>query len=155
MSKEKLFTPDIIAALNTARDLAYRNAAEHGWYDGQKSVAVDPNLIGSKLMLMVSELSEAFEAYRDLKGTPYERNQLLTAVCQRAVPDLVPVGENGPAVKADDTLYKPDGFAVELADVVIRVFDLCGYLGIDLGAAIALKHEYNVSRPYKHGGKTV
>jgi len=41
----------------------------------------------------------------------------------------------------------------ELADIVIRVYDLAGALGIDLDAAIEVKHQYNVGRPYRHGGK--
>jgi NTP pyrophosphatase (non-canonical NTP hydrolase) len=41
----------------------------------------------------------------------------------------------------------------ELADVCIRVFDLCGYYGWDLETAIEKKMEYNKLRTYKHGGK--
>lgn len=36
--------------------------------------------------------------------------------------------------------------AVELADAVIRIADLCGHLGIDLEAAIDLKMAYNETR---------
>jgi NTP pyrophosphatase (non-canonical NTP hydrolase) len=46
-----------------------------------------------------------------------------------------------------------DNFSEELADVCIRIFDLCGSRGIDLEAAISKKMEYNKSRTYKHGGK--
>lgn len=38
------------------------------------------------------------------------------------------------------------GVEVELADVVIRSFDLAGALGFDLGAAIEEKMEYNRQR---------
>lgn len=41
--------------------------------------------------------------------------------------------------------------AVELADAVIRIADLCGHLGIDLDAVIEEKMAYNADRPYKHG----
>lgn len=41
--------------------------------------------------------------------------------------------------------------AVELADAVIRIADLCGYLGIDLDAVISEKMAYNETRPFKHG----
>lgn len=46
-----------------------------------------------------------------------------------------------------------DNFAEELADVCIRVFDLCGLKEIDLESAISKKMEYNKTRTYKHGGK--
>jgi len=46
-----------------------------------------------------------------------------------------------------------DLFAEELADVAIRLMDLCEYNGIDLEAEILRKHEINKGRPYRHGGK--
>ncbi len=48
---------------------------------------------------------------------------------------------------------KPEGVAVELADAVIRIADLCGHLGIDLEEVIEIKMAYNEGRPYKHGKK--
>jgi len=48
---------------------------------------------------------------------------------------------------------KPCGFPSEMADIVIRVFDLCGKLDIDLGEAITEKMEYNTTRTKRHGGK--
>ncbi len=44
-----------------------------------------------------------------------------------------------------------ENFREELADTFIRLFDLCGGLGIDIQAEIAKKNETNKSRPYKHG----
>lgn len=41
----------------------------------------------------------------------------------------------------------------ELADCVIRILDYAGRKGYCLGDAILAKHKYNISRPYKHGGK--
>ena len=41
----------------------------------------------------------------------------------------------------------------ELADVVIRIMDWCGRHDLDLVGAIVAKHEYNLHRPYRHGGK--
>ena len=48
--------------------------------------------------------------------------------------------------KKDDANFKE-----ELADAFIRLFDLCGGLGIDIEKEIAAKSEHNKSRPYKHG----
>jgi NTP pyrophosphatase (non-canonical NTP hydrolase) len=80
--------------------------------------------IPEKLALIHSEVSEALEEYRD--------GRMLT--------DLEKDG-------------KPFGFPSELADVVIRVMDLSGKLGINLESEIQRKHEYNKMRPYRHGGK--
>ena len=58
--------------------------------------------------------------------------------------------------KASETYYrdgKPEGIPSELADVVIRILDICGYLDIDLEAAIIEKMRFNETRPYRHGGK--
>lgn len=45
--------------------------------------------------------------------------------------------------------------AEELADVVIRSFDLAEAEGLDIVAAIERKHEQNKARPYKHGEKRI
>lgn len=46
-----------------------------------------------------------------------------------------------------------ENFVEELADVCIRIFDLCGLLDIDLQKAIHEKMNKNRMRSYKHGGK--
>jgi NTP pyrophosphatase (non-canonical NTP hydrolase) len=48
-----------------------------------------------------------------------------------------------------------ENFAEELADIVIRVLDLAGGLGIDLDREIHVKMEKNRERGYRHGGKRV
>jgi NTP pyrophosphatase (non-canonical NTP hydrolase) len=61
--------------------------------------------------------------------------------------------------KNDDYLHvykresdgKPEGFAYELADVFLRLTNLCGGLGIDLERIVAQKHAFNATRPHKHG----
>lgn len=46
----------------------------------------------------------------------------------------------------DDHLPHRSMIEVELADAVIRIADLAGALGLDLGGAIAEKMEYNATR---------
>jgi len=41
----------------------------------------------------------------------------------------------------------------ELADVVLRIMNFGGQLGLRISEAIVAKDEYNDNRPYKHGGK--
>lgn len=77
------------------------------------------------IALVHSELSEALECYRD--GMPVQAIEVIDG--------------------------KPEGFAVELADTIIRIADMAGYLGLDLDRATALKMAYNRTRPVRHGGK--
>lgn len=48
---------------------------------------------------------------------------------------------------------KPEGLPSELADVAVRLADICGALGIDLEGAIRRKMAYNATRSHRHGGK--
>ena len=80
--------------------------------------------IGEQLMLVVTEVAEAMEDLRDERMT-------------------ASVDETG----------KPIGFPIEIADVMIRLFDLAGYLEIDLDSAVEAKMKFNRGRAYRHGGK--
>jgi len=46
-----------------------------------------------------------------------------------------------------------ENFKEELADIAIRLFDACGAWNVDLEAEIEKKHQRNIDRPYRHGGK--
>ena len=48
---------------------------------------------------------------------------------------------------------KPEGIPSELADIIIRVLDICAYHKIDIAHAISDKMAYNETRPYRHGDK--
>jgi len=41
----------------------------------------------------------------------------------------------------------------ELADIIIRALDTAAAMGLRIGDAIKAKHEYNLTRSHKHGGK--
>lgn len=51
----------------------------------------------------------------------------------------------------DDKVPELTGEAAELADILIRVFHYCGKRKINLGEAVALKHNFNITRPHRHG----
>lgn len=53
----------------------------------------------------------------------------------------------------DDKIPEFTGLEAELADVIIRILDFAAYFKLDVGHALIAKHEFNVSRPFKHGGK--
>ncbi len=40
-----------------------------------------------------------------------------------------------------------------MIDCLIRILDWCGKEGVDVDEILARKHEYNKTRPYRHGGK--
>lgn len=49
--------------------------------------------------------------------------------------------------KMDDHLTHRKSVEVELADALIRIFDLAGYLDLDLAGAVVEKLDYNAKRP--------
>ena len=59
------------------------------------------------------------------------------------------VSEAVEAVRKDDLA----NFEEELADVLIRVFDTAGGMGLNLGRAVYDKMKKNEARPYLHGKK--
>jgi len=119
---------------------AHGVAKEKGFWDEERNV---PEM----LMLVVSELSEALEALR--KG--HYAEPFATAVLAEDLNNwddsLKDAWKNGfeKAVKSS--------FEDEIADVAIRLFDMCGGLKIDLEKHIEMKMKYNSLRPYKHGKK--
>ena len=105
-----------VYTLEMLTEIIHQNAKDKGFWNDKKST-------GDIIALMHTELSEAFEEYRNNKPLHYI--------------------ENG----------KPEGFAVELADVIIRILDWAGHEKIDMEKIILEKHKYNATRPFMHGGK--
>lgn len=54
-------------------------------------------------------------------------------------------------IKADDKIPDFSGVEAELADTLIRIFDLAGRYELDLGGALVAKFIFNAGRPFKHG----
>jgi NTP pyrophosphatase (non-canonical NTP hydrolase) len=50
---------------------------------------------------------------------------------------------------------KPEGFASELMDILIRTLDMCGELGIDVDYGLQMKMKFNETRPFRHGNKLI
>jgi NTP pyrophosphatase (non-canonical NTP hydrolase) len=102
-----------------------------------------PVAVGVRLMLVVSELSEALEADRKV--------EYMMTLRPEAKKEMIEMEDDrfknifGRVVK--------DKFEDELADAVIRLFDMAEGMGIDLPFHIDAKLRYNSLRPYKHGGK--
>lgn len=92
------------------------------------------------------------KGWYDTPPKPLEAHALIHSEVSEAT-EAVRINDLG--MRIDATTGKPEGELAELADVVIRVMDYCGYKGYDLEAAIQRKHEYNRTRSYKHGGKVI
>ncbi|HVE25403.1 MAG TPA: hypothetical protein VNC22_08370, partial [Sporichthya sp.] len=111
--------PTVDSGLEEIAAQIHKTAVEHGWWEAERNV-------GEVMMLMVSELSEAFEHYRNGRGL-----------------DEIFYHPDG----------KIDGVPVELGDCLIRILDFCHHHRIPLMGATIAKMRYNEGRPYRHGGK--
>lgn len=127
----------------------HQNSVDHGFWEASADIP-------TKIALIHSELSEALEDYRDGKMEVYFVETLAEGVNLKiAAGDHARYYGGGRELSLSEAIAdrKPEGFPVELADVVIRCMDLAGHLGIDLGAVVELKMAYNAGRPHLHGRK--
>ena len=134
--------------LNRLRNEAYQNAKQHGFHDSDyeviKTMAGLHALIAQRIALIHSELSEALEADRK------ERYANLYAFdCK---------GQQAPKEGVDPfvdrfKVHIKDTFEDELADAMIRILDLCGWMDIDIQRHVELKMQYNAGREKMHGKK--
>lgn len=90
-------------------------------------------------MLIVTELAEAVDANR--KGVIADRVAYEQAI-----------GNGEDPQKAFENYIK-DSYEDELADTLIRIWDLAGKQGIDLEWHTEQKLKYNSNREHKHGKK--
>jgi NTP pyrophosphatase (non-canonical NTP hydrolase) len=119
----------MLKMLNELAREIHENAVQKGWYDKEVTFS-------DVIAMCHCELSEAMTEYRDDKPMFYYK-------------------EKCGFIELDRLGEKPEGIAVELADVIIRILDYCAYKEIDIDKVIKLKTEYNKTRPYRHGGKLV
>jgi NTP pyrophosphatase (non-canonical NTP hydrolase) len=124
---------------------AHEMARDKGFWD-------DPRNRPELLMLIVSELAEALEALRkDHFANEKVSESLLNDLLMDEVDEEFFL--LGGAWKDGFEKYIKSSFEDEIADVAIRLFDLCGGLNVDLEKHIKLKMKYNSMRGYKHGKK--
>jgi NTP pyrophosphatase (non-canonical NTP hydrolase) len=133
---------------------AHGNAVAKGFYDDTvRSLVVIKNVapelfetvrsafIAQRLMLITSELGEALEAMRLDKGVVNE--------IDAAELDLL----DGQEFIDRFLVISKDSFGDELADAMIRIFDLAGFSDLPLEKHLEWKSKYNATRTRLHGGK--
>jgi len=119
--------------LNELAKQVHENAKSHGFFENEKN-------IGEMLCLIHSEVSEALEADRIGK---YANGCLINPEFSDSSSN-----ENFTAYFVGNV---KNSFEDELADVIIRVLDLCAFKGIDIESHIKAKMRYNSLRGHKHG----
>lgn len=133
----------MVKSLNELSKEAYINSKNHGFHDSD-NVETGSELfhlfVSQKLALMHSELSEALEA---------DRKNKFCIADTKYLQDISNQSDN--IFKYEFEKYIKNTFEDELADVLIRIFDLCGWLNIDLDKHVEMKMKYNSLREKKHG----
>ena len=117
----------------------HKDNIKNGFYDGNENETI-LNTIHRQLLLIITEVAEAAEYTRkhkiDNSTVPQINNVMLEIDVEWK--------------KTFEKLFK-DSFQDEIADTIIRIFDLLGYLDIDIQPWIDAKLQYNKTREYKHG----
>lgn len=114
--------------LNALRDEVFAINKANGWHDEKRA-------FGELIALVHSEVSEALEDYRNGKAInevwyEYKRKELFGEEFHEILISDEPteLGMYGEIV----VLGKPCGIPSELADIVIRILDICGLYGWNL-----------------------
>lgn len=99
-----------------------------------------------KNMKSISEWQTTITKWAISKGFSWKRSDVNTMLIRLHSE----VSEAAEAIRDNDS----EGFAEELADIFIRLANLCEVWSVDLEEEVRKKHLKNLTRPYLHGRKT-
>lgn len=103
---------------------------------------------GAKLLLVVSEVTEAQDELRTGKAIDQEYLSYPAELIEHHGETFVTH-----TYEQNEWPGKPEGVPSEIADAVIRLLDLADEAGIDLQDVIERKLAFNATRPKLHGKK--
>lgn len=118
----------------------HENAVEKGFWDGIHGHKLTSEQLCQKLLLIISEVTEAMEADRKNRHCTSD----ISYICNYNIDEMF---------ITDFEIGVKDTVEDELADSVIRIFDLAKKMNINLEKHIEAKNRYNKTRPAMHGKK--
>lgn len=121
----KMATPDFVPPPSYKNIIEAIRTLQHAAWENSKAHGWNEAVDNpaSALMMITREVSELAEEERD--------------------------ANSGESTKVPGFSKKEE----EAADIAIRLLSYCGARNMRLGAAICAKHEFNKTRPYRHGDK--
>jgi NTP pyrophosphatase (non-canonical NTP hydrolase) len=131
-------------SLNELSKEIHANNEIRGFLDG----GLEAKNIGEIIALIHSECSKALEA--DRKGNHVKKMKLHTILHSGNIEEII---SSKNRFKDDFEFAVKNTFEDEMADIIIRVLDVCGAMKIDIEWHIEQKLKYNSLREYKHGKK--
>lgn len=135
-----IITEEMFHTLNSLCRNIHEVNVEMGWWASVKSV--QQSLIIIKSNLSPEEKKELIDALGISNISDRNMGELLCLVHSEISEAMEGFRKN----LMDDKLKDRKMFDVELADAVIRIFDICGKYNIPLGTIIAEKVAYNTIR---------
>lgn len=120
----------------------HANAVEKGWWGESRN-------FGELMMLVVTEAAEAMEDWRTGRepgDVVYESRGSDGRWRPILIDKVAWMIERGYEVR-------PAGIPSELADIIVRVLDICGAYNVPIDQVVADKMTYNATRPHRHGDK--
>ncbi|AYN58032.1 pyrophosphatase [Mycobacterium phage Fowlmouth] len=133
----------VMQGLAILKNAVALNNFEKGW----RTIDAPQRPVAELAALLHSEVTEAFESYRDREPILAYEYDFGDEKEIRSEPTYLVPGHSTPMIG------KPIGEASELADVIIRVLDWADEREIPLIKAIIEKHKFNQTRAYRHGNK--